>query len=49
MNADAQQKISRDRAGFVKLGHFDKHFIKPEFSGIFRFSIKGRGGLPPLL
>ena len=46
MNADAQQEIFHGRGGFVKLGHFDKRFIKPEFSRIFQYSIKGRGGLP---
>ena len=46
MNPDVQQEIFHGRRGFVKLGHFDKHLIKPEFSRIFRFSRKGREPLP---
>ena len=30
MDAGAQQEIFQGRGGFVKLGHFDKHFIRPE-------------------
>ena len=28
MSAGAPPKIIQDRGGFVKLGHFDKHFVK---------------------
>ena len=34
MNMEAQGEIFQSREGFVKVGHFDKHFIKPELKAL---------------
>ena len=34
MSIEAQGEIFQGREGFVKVGHFDKHFIKPKLKAL---------------